>query len=100
MLNVYSCITLPDCYRMNSNSRAFRILQNSKPMSLVDDAKPGPSRTLFPSHDDDENDDDSDFSCISLPPFVDSPMSDELDHVFDLSEDGMCILIALVLFVY
>ena len=84
-LNVYrqySCITLPDCYRMNSNSRAFRILQNSKPMSLVDDAKPGPSHTLFPSHADDENDDDSDFSCISLPPFVDSPVSDELDQVF------------------
>ena len=100
MLNVYSCITLPDCYIMNSNSRAFRILQNSKSMSLVDDAKPGPSRTLFPSHADEENDDDSDFSCISLPPFIDSPMSDELDHVFDLSEVGMCILIALVSFVY
>ena len=85
---------------MNSNSHAFRILQNSKHMSLVDDAQPGPSRTLFPSDADDENDDDSDFSCISLPPFVDSPVPYELDHVFDLSEDGMCILIALILFVY
>ena len=54
-------------------------------------------RTLFPSHDDDENDDHSDFSCISLPPFVDSPVADELDHVFDLSEDGMCIFITLTL---
>ena len=82
---------------MNSHSRAFRILQNSKPMSLVDDAKPGPSPTLFPSHADDENNDDSDFSCISLLAVVDSPVSDELDHVFDLSEnDGMCILIALM----
>ena len=79
---------------MNSHSRAFCILQNSKPMSLVDDAKPGPSRILFPSHADDENDDDSDFSCISLPPFVDSPVSDEIDHVFDLSEDGvMCMFV-------
>ena len=83
-LNMYSCITLPDCYIMNSHSHAFRILLNSKPRSLVDDAKPGPSRTLFPSHANDENDDDIDFSCISLPPFVDSPVSDELTHIFDL----------------
>ena len=65
-------------------------------MSSVDDAKHGPSRTLFPSHADDENGDDSDFSCIYLPSFVDSPVPDELYNVFDISEDGMCILIELL----